>query len=689
MFFAFTMCLQGYSQLRTGDPGVTIDRTKFDSNYPQMNRWANAGVRGGIPFISSFDKTATISPGNSTTINSAIKSLSNSLKNGEKGLLTLQNGIYTINSRIEMKSNVSLRGQSRSGVKCSITMTNSDAFSFDNVKNCGLYNLTIQGSWGTPKYPWNYSLDENREFNNSNISVKLKNGTTDCWLDKLTILNSANDPMRCPADHNTFRDLIVDGCKRKAGGAEGYFFIQGRDNLVTGCEITHLRHISLQGSNVEYNVVYDNDFRQEISFHSGDNGNNLITENRITLPSDMPPINKAEGESGPYPETENNKPNYFAIMGPWSIQHQVSAHPNFLYKNKCVQNNHNYGTRTPWSDNEKVYSGPIKIGKTPTDHINNFPVYSKGVPNKGTLYAINLNNNTNIAVTNVSLTPASLSLTAGATKTLTPNIVPSNANNKSVSWLSNNASIASVNNNGVVTAVSAGSATITVKTADKNKTATCTVLVSTPNNNNAPIVSFNKPTNNKNFSLGSTVSVEVNATDNERIDNVKLFLNDIIVRQENVTPYRWADQSNNDPVLRNMHTGTYTLKAVATDNSGLTTTKYINITVGSTSSRSENNTSTMKDLNQTTLANAIKIDANNVEIVKIFPNPFSTEINITTNGEYYNSQLIDHTGRVVYQQALIGPTTILNPPYSEVPKGLYILKLMGKNSNKTQKLIRQ
>ena len=80
--------------------------------------------------------------------------------------------------------------------------------------------------------------------------------------------------------------------------------------------------------------------RQEVSFHSSDNGNNLIANNRITLPSDMPPIEA--GETGPYPETENGKPTYFAIMGPWSTQHDNSNHPNFIYKNKCVQDNHNY-----------------------------------------------------------------------------------------------------------------------------------------------------------------------------------------------------------------------------------------------------------------------------------------------------------------------------------------------------------
>ena len=374
--------------LRVGDPGVVLDASKLDSNYPQMQRWANAGVEGGIPFIDDFNKTATINPGTSSTINDAINQLFNTLANGEKGLITLKNGTYHIDASVIMKSNVSLTGESRDGVICSISMDGGDAFSFDNVQKCGIYQLTIRGSWSEPKYDWNYGIDENREFLNDNISVRLKNGTKNCWLDDVQIFNSARDPLRCPADHNTFRNLNVDGCKRKAGGAEGYFFIQGRDNLVTGCKITRLRHISLQGDNVEYNVVYDNDFVQEVSFHSGDNGNNLIEFNRITLPTDMPPIEA--GETGPYPETENGKPIYFAIMGPWSTQHTNSANPNYIFRNTCLQLNHNYGSATPWSDDSKVYFGPKQLGLSIQERIDNFPEYEKGIPHGGTLYPVKL-----------------------------------------------------------------------------------------------------------------------------------------------------------------------------------------------------------------------------------------------------------------------------------------------------------
>ena len=81
-----------------------------------------------------------------------------------------------------------------------------------------------------------------------------------------------------------------------------------------------------------------------------------------------------------------------------------------------------------------------------------------------------------VAVTGVSLNKTTLSLGLGESETLTATVSPSTATNKNVTWTSSNTSVATVSN-GKVTGVRAGSATITVKTADGNKTATCSVTV--------------------------------------------------------------------------------------------------------------------------------------------------------------------------------------------------------------------
>ena len=81
-----------------------------------------------------------------------------------------------------------------------------------------------------------------------------------------------------------------------------------------------------------------------------------------------------------------------------------------------------------------------------------------------------------IPVTGVALSADSLTLTVGDEATLTAIVAPTNATNKTVYWSTSDASIATVSS-GVVKALKAGTATITVRTADGNFTDTCTVTV--------------------------------------------------------------------------------------------------------------------------------------------------------------------------------------------------------------------
>jgi formylglycine-generating enzyme required for sulfatase activity len=85
-----------------------------------------------------------------------------------------------------------------------------------------------------------------------------------------------------------------------------------------------------------------------------------------------------------------------------------------------------------------------------------------------------------VAVTGVSLNKTSLTLEIGGTETLVATVAPTDATNKNVTWASNDTAKATVSGSGVVSAVSVGTATITVTTADGNYTATCVVTVTIP-----------------------------------------------------------------------------------------------------------------------------------------------------------------------------------------------------------------
>ena len=79
-------------------------------------------------------------------------------------------------------------------------------------------------------------------------------------------------------------------------------------------------------------------------------------------------------------------------------------------------------------------------------------------------------------VTGVTLDKSSAELVVEETLMLTATIIPDNATNKNIIWSTSNFAVATVQN-GKVTAVSPGTAVITVTTEDGNKTATCSITV--------------------------------------------------------------------------------------------------------------------------------------------------------------------------------------------------------------------
>lgn len=80
-----------------------------------------------------------------------------------------------------------------------------------------------------------------------------------------------------------------------------------------------------------------------------------------------------------------------------------------------------------------------------------------------------------VAVTGVKLDQTTLTLNAGESAQLTATVSPSNATNKSVTWSTSNSNVSV--SGGKVTAKTAGSAIVTVTTADGGYTAQCNVTV--------------------------------------------------------------------------------------------------------------------------------------------------------------------------------------------------------------------
>ena len=134
-------------------------------------------------------------------------------------------------------------------------------------------------------------------------------------------------------------------------------------------------------------------------------------------------------------------------------------------------------TSTPYSASGRVLSAWCELYNNDVFSLGGDPIkdvtfyFSKGLAT--------------VAVTGVTLNKTATTIEVGKDETLTATVSPDDATDKTVTWSSDNEEVATVDENGKVTAVKAGTATITATatngtddTAD-DKTATCAVSVQT------------------------------------------------------------------------------------------------------------------------------------------------------------------------------------------------------------------
>jgi len=210
----------------------------------------------------------------------------------------------------------------------------------------------------------------------------------------------------------------------------------------------------------------------------------------------------------------------------------------------------------------------------------------------------------------VSLDKTNATINIGGKVTLVPTITPSNASNKSVSWISSDPKIATVSN-GVVTGIKDGTATITVKTSN-GKTATSKITVSKETIN---VKSISLNTTNIDLNAGSTYTLKVSYTPSDATN-------------QSVT---WSSNNTNvasvsNGVVRAIRGGTATITARTSN--GITATCTVNVSKADDVITIRKRTS---NYTGSTIAASISAKSGTIKTITYYSNPNCTTKTNTSN----------------------------------------------------------
>lgn len=253
-----------------------------------------------------------------------------------------------------------------------------------------------------------------------------------------------------------------------------------------------------------------------------------------------------------------------------------------------------------------------------------------------------------VPVTGVSLSDSDIELKVGESYQLFDTIHPFDASNIEVEWNSDNSSVAAVDD-GLVTAISKGIALITASTLDGNFTAQCQVTVS--------------------------IAVEgVTLSDTE----ITIDAGDQYQLTETVDP---ADASNKEVEWSS------DAASIASVSDGLVTGHAPGISVITVTTQDGD----FSDQCQVTvLDTTTNVKQQKLESFALWPNPFTTELNIVPGHDDEVFELYSLSGVMLMKKRIHGPEKILlSPGYDLLPQGMYILKIHGKSSSKSIQVTRQ
>ncbi|RJE73042.1 DUF4955 domain-containing protein [Reichenbachiella sp. MSK19-1] len=187
--------------------------------------------------------------------------------------------------------------------------------------------------------------------------------------------------------------------------------------------------------------------------------------------------------------------------------------------------------------------------------------------------------------------------------------------------------------------------------------------------NALPEVSFVTPAADAVLPVGSSVQVEINATDTDgTIARVDLYLDGTFYREEINPPFIWGERIDLDPELFGMAAGVYELMAVATDDIGSTSSATISVAVEA----------------------EVLSAKSDLDAVLVYPNPVTDLLTLDTSTTIQQVKMMDATGRL--QTLIISDATTsrhLAIDTKQMDRGVYFLQVKTATDQQVVKVIKQ
>lgn len=215
-----------------------------------------------------------------------------------------------------------------------------------------------------------------------------------------------------------------------------------------------------------------------------------------------------------------------------------------------------------------------------------------------------------VKASKITLSPSSLTINVGVTKSVSATVTPKNAGVKNLKWDSSDNTIAKVNSKGQITGVKAGKATISVSTADGSATASMNVVVKSSGSTTKPSTSVGVKTINvyptsMYLSVGSTGYIDAVVLP-ENASNNKILYSSSNTKVATVNKYG---------TVKAVGAGTAVIKVSSDADSKLYKKVTVRVKGSSTgSNKSISCTTIFKDSNNKKITNTNSINTSKISI---------------------------------------------------------------------------